>query len=441
MLKKEGFQPLRNIVLILYVSYICAAMHKISPGKFFGEAHANPSKSMMQRVVAAAVLANGTTVIRNPCQSDDSNAAIEIARSFGVEITGNGPITVCSPDIQSRPTQIHCGESGLSARMFPPILSLYPNEVTIDGGSSLKRRSMGFVEDAFSQLGVSCSLSNGKLPMVIQGPLQSGIVHVNGSLTSQFLTGLLMALVKVKSNSIVHVSNLNSKGYVDLTLDVLNKFGVSIENREHTEFHIEGNQKYKPCEITIEGDWSGAAFHLVGGAISEKATIYGLQPDSKQPDKEILEVIVRAGGNLQKDEESITVSKGELRSFDFDATDCPDLFPPLAALAANCDGVSRISGVQRLLNKESNRAETIKSELANVGIQSNLVGNTMHISGGKIRSGTINSNNDHRIVMMGAILAVNAAGPIDILNTSAINKSNPEFFQTLARFGIEAIEC
>ncbi len=179
----------------------------------------------------------------------------------------------------------------------------------------------------------------------------------------------------------------------------------------------------------------------MGGAISEKATIYGLQPDSKQPDKKILEVIVSAGGNLQKDEESITVSKGELRSFDFDATDCPDLFPPLAALAANCDGVSKISGVERLFNKESNRAESIMSELANVGVQSSVSENTMHISGGKISSGIINSNNDHRIVMMGAILAVNATGPIDILNTSAINKSYPEFFQTLASFGIEAIEC
>jgi 3-phosphoshikimate 1-carboxyvinyltransferase len=416
-------------------------MHKINPGKYFGEAHANPSKSMMQRVVAAAILADGTTVIQNPCYSDDCIAAIEIARSFGAEVNGNDPITVCSPDIQSSPAQIQCGESGLSARMFPPILSLHSNEVTINGEGSLKNRSMGFFEDTFSQLGVSCSLSNGKLPMVIQGPLRAGIVHVNGSLTSQFLTGLLMALAGAKGNSVVHVSNLNSKGYVDLTLDVLNRFGVSIENRGYTEFHIEGNQKYKPCEITIEGDWSGAAFHLVGGAISEKATIYGLQPDSKQPDKKILEVIVSAGGNLQKDEESITVSKGELRSFDFDATDCPDLFPPLAALAANCDGVSKISGVERLFNKESNRAESIMSELANVGVQSSVSENTMHISGGKISSGIINSNNDHRIVMMGAILAVNATGPIDILNTSAINKSYPEFFQTLASFGIEAIEC
>jgi 3-phosphoshikimate 1-carboxyvinyltransferase len=325
--------------------------------------------------------------------------------------------------------------------MFPPILSLHPNEVTITGEGSLRERPMQFNEKIFSQLGVSCSLSNGKLPMVIQGPLQAGIVHVNGSLTSQFLTGLLMALAKAKANSIVHVSDLTSKGYVDLTLDVLNKFGVSIENREHNEFHIEGNQKYKPCEITIEGDWSGAAFHLVGGAISGKATIYGLQLDSKQPDKEILEVILSAGGNLQKEEHSITVSKGALRSFVFDATDCPDLFPPLAALAANCDGVSRISGVERLLNKESNRAESIMSELANVGIQSNLVGNAMHITGGKISAGTIDSNNDHRIVMMGAILAVNAAGPIDILNASAINKSYPKFFQALGDLGIEAKQC
>jgi 3-phosphoshikimate 1-carboxyvinyltransferase len=180
---------------------------------------------------------------------------------------------------------------------------------------------------------------------------------------------------------------------------------------------------------------------LVGGAISGKATIYGLQLDSKQPDKEILEVILSAGGNLQKEEHSITVSKGALRSFVFDATDCPDLFPPLAALAANCDGVSRISGVERLLNKESNRAESIMSELANVGIQSNLVGNAMHITGGKISAGTIDSNNDHRIVMMGAILAVNAAGPIDILNASAINKSYPKFFQALGDLGIEAKQC
>jgi len=416
-------------------------MHKINPGKYFGEAHANASKSMMQRVVAAAILADGTTVIRNPCASDDCIAAIKIARSFGVKVSGNDPITLCSPDIQSSPTQVSCGESGLSARMFPPILSLYPNEVTLNGEGSLRKRPMQFIEKTFPQLGVSCSLVNGKLPMIIRGPLKAGNIHLDGSLTSQFLSGLLMALVKVKENSIVRVSGLKSKGYIDLTLDVMKRFGARIDNRNYKEFFIEGGQKYVPCEIKIEGDWSGAAFHLVGGALNGEITLQGLQLESAQPDKEILDVIVSAGGNVHKAKTGITVSKGDLKSFVFDATDCPDLFPPLAALAANCDGVSKISGVGRLLNKESNRAESIMSGLANVGIQSNLVGNAMHITGGKISAGTIDSNNDHRIVMMGAILAVNAAGPIDILNTSAINKSYPEFFQALSDLGIEAKQC
>ena len=209
--------------------------------------------------------------------------------------------------------------------------------------------------------------------------------------------------------------------------------------REAERMH--GNQQYSPCEITIEGDWSGAAFHLVGAAISGKVSVLGLNRSSAQPDKIILEAIASAGGVFSADKNTISVEKGALNNFTFDATNCPDLFPPLAALAANCEGKSVIKGLGRLIHKESNRAQTIKSELKSVGIEVDIKVDEMHITGGEISGGTIDSHNDHRIAMMGGILAINAKSPISIINSKAISKSYPNFFQTLNKLGIQTEEC
>lgn len=416
-------------------------MQRVIPGKYIGQAKSNSSKSMMQRAVASAILAEGITIINNPCTSDDSKAALDIARSLGVLVSGDSTLTITRKPELLTPKEITSGESGFCARLFPPLLGVICDNIKINGKGTLTKRPMDFMVQPLHELGVEYALSNGKLPGQLSGALKGGNIVIDGSITSQFLSGLLMALVKAKEDSIVQVANLKSKGYIDLTLDVMSKFGVNVEHQNYKDFHIPGNQNYTPCELTIEGDWSGAGFHLVGGAINGWATVKGLQLESKQPDKEILKAIRLAGASISTSADSITATGRTLQGFDFDATDCPDLFPPLAALAANCNGTSRINGVNRLFSKESNRAESIMSALSNVGIQTQLKENTMYIAGGEISGGSIDSKNDHRIAMMGAILAINAKQPIEISNTSSVNKSYRDFFQTLAQFGIQVETC
>ena len=416
-------------------------MHRIAPGKYIGQAKSNSSKSMMQRAVASAILAEGITIINSPCTSDDSKAALDIARSLGVLVSGDSALTITRKPELLAPNEITCGESGFCARLFPPILGLISENIKINGRGSLTKRPMDFMVQPLHELGVEYALTDSKLPGELSGSLKGGSILIDGTITSQFLSGLLMALVKAKEDSVVQVANLKSKGYIDLTLDVMSKFGVHVEHQNYRDFRIAGNQHYKPCELTIEGDWSGAAFHLVGGAINGRATLSGLQIESKQPDKEILKAITLAGGTISTSITGVTATSGKLQGFDFDATDCPDLFPPLAVLAANCKGMSRITGINRLFTKESNRAESIMYVLRNVGIQAQIKENTMHITGGEISGGSIDSKNDHRIAMMGAILAINAKHPIEISNTSSVNKSYRDFFQTLAQFGIQVEAC
>ena len=395
----------------------------------------------MQRAIAGAFLANGETKIHNPCCSDDCLAALGIVQAAGATVVKGTSILISKNTPVSPPKEVFCGESGLGIRMFAPILSLFHEEVIILGGGSLKSRTMNMLSSVLNQLGVQCMTNQGKLPIRVKGPLKNGNVTLNGSITSQFLTGLLMALPVTKGKSIIHVNSLNSRGYIDLTLEALRQFGIVISNENYEVFQIEGNQQYSPCEITIEGDWSGAAFHLVGAAISGKVSVLGLNRSSAQPDKIILEAIASAGGVFSADKNTISVEKGALNNFTFDATNCPDLFPPLAALAANCEGKSVIKGLGRLIHKESNRAQTIKSELKSVGIEVDIKEDEMHITGGEISGGTIDSHNDHRIAMMGGILAINAKSPISIINSKAISKSYPNFFQTLNKLGIQTEEC
>lgn len=416
-------------------------MKRVFPGKYDGNSVANASKSMMQRVVAAAILTKGITTIHNPGNSHDCRAALNIAKDLGVRLSGDGSIILDASQAPQAIHQINCGESGLGIRMFTPILCLLENQVVVNGEGSLLNRPLDFFETVLPKLGVQCSTNSGKVPISVKGPLKAGEITLDGSLTSQFLTGLLMALPLASVDSVIHVDSLKSKGYVDLTIQVLKTFGVEVQNENYETFHIPGGQSYQPCELTIEGDWSGAAFHIVGAAISGRATLSALNIQSLQPDQAILMAIQQAGGIVEWNNGSLTVRKDELKCFEFDATDCPDLFPPLAALGANCRGISRIRGIGRLTHKESNRALTIQQELWKVGIRVELRGDIMEIEGGSIASATLDSQNDHRIAMMASTLAINAKGPICITNSSAINKSYPDFFQHLGAFGIKTTAC
>ncbi|TWF37164.1 3-phosphoshikimate 1-carboxyvinyltransferase [Chitinophaga polysaccharea] len=409
----------------------------VSPAIIKGTVTANPSKSAMQRAVAAALLAKGTSIIRNPGLSNDCLAALEVAENLGAKIKREHDyFEITSNGVQPFYDEINCGESGLGIRMFTPIASLSSLAITIEGHGSLTTRPMNFFEEVLPQLGVKCSTREGKLPLHIQGPLQPKDITIDGSLSSQFLTGLLMAYGAVAENATITVTDLKSKPYIALTLQLMAHFGVQVEEKNFETFHFGKKQAYNPCDYTVEGDWSGAAFLLVAAAVAGKAEVQHLNVASAQSDKAILEALEKAGAHMMSGVFTVNIEKGGLRAFEIDATDCPDLFPPLVALAANCKGTTKIKGVSRLAHKESDRGVTLQEEFGKMGIQIDLQGDIMLVHGGTgIKGATVHSHNDHRIAMACAVAALTADGPVVIENAEAINKSYPEFYDHLALLG------
>ncbi len=412
----------------------------VDPSAIKGQLRAPSSKSMTQRAIAAALLANGESIIHNPSYCDDSLAAMSIAVGLGARVE---PLPD-ELDIQGagilRESKLNCGESGLAIRMFSPIAALYPAEITLVGAHSLKKRPMFMIEEALTQLGVLCNTSDGFLPLTIKGPIKGGKCVIDGSISSQLLTGLLMALPLADEDSEITVNNLRSKPYIDMTTQVLKAFGIELSNSGYRLFHIPGNQKYVAREFSVEADWSGGAFLLVAGAINGQIIVRGLRSDSMQSDKTIIDALKKAGATIRIGENQVEVSKSDLMAFEFDATESPDLFPPLATLAAYCKGVSSIKGVSRLFHKESDRASTLKEEFGKMKIKIEIRDDNMYITGGQPHGAHVESHDDHRIAMATAVAALGAEGRIYIRDSQCVAKSYPGFFTDLRNLGAHVYE-
>jgi 3-phosphoshikimate 1-carboxyvinyltransferase len=412
----------------------------VDPSAIKGKIKAPASKSMTQRAIAAALLADGQSIIHNPSYCDDSLAAMSIAVGLGARVEPQANELRVTGSLVLKEPKLNCGESGLAIRMFSPIAALYPVEITMVGANSLKKRPMFMIEEALNQLGVKCTSTGGFLPLKIHGPLKGGNCKIDGSVSSQLLTGLLMALPLAVKDSEIKVNNLKSKPYIDLTIQILRSFGITIHNRDYSLFQIPGNQKYTPYNYTVEGDWSGGAFLLVAGAINGDITINGLRPDSSQSDKAILTVLDKAGARLTVKENSIGISKSDMKAFEFDATESPDLFPPLVALAACCKGISSIKGVSRLIYKESNRATALMEEFGKMNIKIEIKDDKMLIMGGDISGARINSHDDHRIAMATAVAGLRASDKVYIKDSHCVTKSYPGFFDDLRQLGAVVFE-
>ena len=322
--------------------------------------------------------------------------------------------------------------------MFTPIVALSDKEITINGSGSLETRPMDFFDDILPQLGVKIKSNDGKLPMTVQGPLVPANIEVDGSLSSQFLTGLLMAYSAAGAKDVsIKVKDLKSKPYIDLTLDVMKHFGMNVpENKNYKEFvfHNEPTQD-TTHQYTVEGDWSGGAFLLVAGTIAGSITVRGLDLSSTQADRKIMDALMNANAAIAMETKGIQAHPGGLRGFEFDATDCPDLFPPLVALAAYCEGQTKIKGVRRLKHKESNRAVTLQDEFDLMGVRIDIEDDTMIIHGGFVKGADVYSHHDHRIAMACAVAALGANSETIMEKAEAINKSYPDFYEDLKSLG------
>ncbi len=402
-----------------------------------GSLQAPSSKSYAQRALALALLAKGTTILRNPGRSDDVLAAMDVVQNLGATVEDFGDRLIVHGGLSQVRATLDFGEAGLGIRLFSALAALQPYPVYLTGSGSLASRPMHIIQEALSSLGVSCKTEDGYLPIRIQGPMKGGHIKIDGSISSQVLTGLIMALPTVQEDSTISVSNLKSAPYIDMTLEIMELFGVKVSHTDYKEFHIPGNQVYKHTDYFIEGDWSGAAFLLVAGAIAGKVKLSGLKADSLQADRKIIEALKDAGAEIIIEGDIISASRDKLKGFDFDATHCPDLFPPLIALAAHCSGRTTIKGADRLIHKESNRAAALKSEMRKLGVNISIENNKMMVYGPcRIHGNTVDSHNDHRIAMAAATVILPSDNQtVSINNSECVAKSYPSFYEDLKIIG------
>lgn len=406
----------------------------VGSSRIEGQVQAPPSKSLMLRAVAAAVLAEAKPVtILNPSFCADAEAALGIAAALGADVRRGEGSVVIEPSVHPSAKTLFCGESGLCLRMFAAIAALRDEEFVLDGSGSLSRRPVSMIEAPLRDLGARCETCNGFAPVHVRGPLRGGRTSVDGTVSSQFLTGLLLALPRARGDSEVVVADLNSRAYVEVTLDFLRRAGVVIEGEAPGVIRVKGGQTYDRATYSIEGDWSGAAFILVAGALAGEVGVRGLDPASLQADRAVLEALERCGAEVGVTGSGVETRRRDLRAFAMDLTDAPDLFPPLAALACFCRGTTRLEGVERLRHKESDRASVLRAELTRLGADVRLDGNTMAVRGGPLAGGTADPHGDHRVAM--ALAGLRAENEVVIENARCVDKSYPRFFEDLAAVG------
>ena len=418
---------------------------EIKPSPLKGEIRVPPSKSMSHRAIICSSLSQGVSIIDNIILSDDILASLEAMKSFGVEIgiselDENG---ICKLTIVGRGklkltnNQIDCKESGSTLRFLIPMAGLLGERITYIGRGKLLERPLDTYYEIFEDQGISYINDNGKLPLSIEGELKPGTFRVKGNISSQFITGLLFVLPLLKGDSkIIITTDLESRGYVDLTLDMLKKFSIKVENKDYRKFYIRGNQKYKARNYRVEGDFSQSAFFIVAGLLGEEIICKGLNMDSLQGDKVILDIVRHMGGNIAMENNFIKISKSNTKAMTIDVAQCPDLVPILAVLGGLSKGRTRIINAQRLRIKESDRLKAIATELNKLGANIRELEDGLEIDGvEELEGGRVSSWNDHRIAMALAIASIKCKSPLIIENSGAVEKSYPNFWKDFVKLG------
>ena len=492
----------------------------LEPGVVISNPEVPCSKSFAQRAIIAAALASGTSHLRGYTPCGDNEAAIRVAENLGAKVDRNGGeliitgISAALGDLATLPANgvsdepallpggqdksflpegvapglptLHVGESGLLTRMMIPVMAqLCPGPVVFTGEKTLLGRPLTGAREIMEALGASVTSADQsaaevpspvRVPLTVQGPLAATRAEISGKHGSQIISGLLMALPFSQKNTSLIVREPKSIPYMFITVEVLKKFGIKIGNdmlggRDFIEsggdwslcteivFKVKGGQRFKAADIDLEGDWSAAANFLVAGAIFGKVEMEGLDTTSLQADLSIMDILMDAGASLSQldgDKGSITVQRAPLKAFAVDASNCPDLFPIVSVLAAFCQGTSRIAGVGRLANKESDRAKAIVEMLTQMGVKAYVEGDELMVEGhslaqrllahkacvascspasqpGLLKGGKYTSHHDHRMVMALKVASLGADSPIVIDDETCVEKSFPDFLDMFSR--------
>ena len=422
---------------------------KIRPGKLNGTIEIPPSKSYSHRAVIAAALAeNGKkSKIDNLKFSVDITTTTDIMENWGaeierfesaLEIIGNGGKVV------PRDKYVQCNESGSTIRFLIPVGITSKNELVFDGKGKLVDRPLDSYYRIFDKQGLKYETTGGKLPLTVNGKLKPGNYEIDGNISSQFITGLLYALPLLEGDSKLIINkNLESKGYVDLTLEILKLAGIEIVNNDYKSFDIRGNQTYKPFDYTVEGDYSQVAFWIVAGIISanrdNEVKCLHVNKNSLQGDREIIEIVTRMGAKLEIFDDYVIVKPSKTKGTVIDISQCPDIGPVLTVLAALSEGETRIINGERLRIKESDRITSIKTELNKLGGNVSEEGDSLIIQGVEgFRGGvTVNAWNDHRIAMSLAVASTRCEKEIILEEAESVRKSYPHFWDDFVKMGGE----
>lgn len=403
---------------------------KFSPFVPNGTVNVPPSKSDVHRAIICAAMANGVSKISPVALSNDIKATIGCIKALGADaVLENNVLTVDGTNMYKNKTALlDCGESGSTLRFFIPIAAVGNINATFVGKGKLPQRPIGIFTEALPKAGTVCKTEGG-LPLEIKGQLKSGIFEIPGNVSSQFITGLLLALPILEGDSeIVLTSPLESVGYIAMTIRTMKQFGVNIQATEKG-WHIKGGQSYKTCDYTTDGDWSQAAFFMVLGAIGGKVTVKGVAKDSTQGDKKCAEILARFGAKVTQLDNEVTVEKGELKAITIDASQIPDLVPVLSVCAAFAEGTTKIINAERLRIKECDRLKATAELLNNLGGKVKELSDGLEITGvSSLEGGKVNGYNDHRIVMSAAVCAARSDEDITATFAMSINKSYPDFY-------------
>jgi 3-phosphoshikimate 1-carboxyvinyltransferase len=409
----------------------------INPKPLTGRVAVVSSKSLSHRYLIASGLAEGTSTIKNVLNSDDIDATREALEAFGVKFDGKK--VVGHPRILNR-NVIDCKESGSTLRFMIPIFLLQKESVTFNGSGRLPERSLDVYFDIFKKKNIHFEKpEHQNLPLTIKGPLTPGLYQMRGDVSSQFLSGLLFALPLLKKDSVIEITTeLESQGYVNLTLNVLRLFNIHILQVDQY-FYIKGGQKYQSQTATVEGDYSQAAFWMVAGLIGKSIELRHLNPISLQGDYKVVDIIKSMVGKIeyQNLKRVYKVKPSETFGMTIDLSQIPDLGPILMVLAALSTNETTFTNASRLRIKESDRLEAMYQTLLRFGVEVSMDQDTMKIKGTKTLKGNqaFDSYGDHRIAMAIAIAAIRADGPVTILNAEVVSKSYPKFFEVYQSLG------
>lgn len=416
----------------------------VRKSRIMGSVAAPPSKSCSHRAIICAALAKGKSIIHDCLISDDVEATIDACSLLGATIKrkGNRLLVKGTTTVRAPIRPINCRKSGSTIRFLAPIAALAKSTVTLTGEGRLLKRPMGPVVKALEQLGVACKSNEGYPPLIIKGPLKGGKVEIAGDVSSQFISGLLFALPLAKGDSeIIITKRLESRPYVEITLHALKQFGIKAKTSPDLKhIVIQGNQGYKAREYCIEGDFSSAAFLLAAGALGGSVEVSNLKMDSKQGDREIVEILKKMGARMSAKKGGVKIGRGRLSAVDINAGDIPDLVPILAVLATQAHGETRIAGAARLRTKESDRLSAISAELRKMGARISKLRGGLVIKGPtKLKGAIIDPHDDHRIAMACSVAGLIAEGETTIENPECVNKSYPLFFQDVRAIGADVM--